>query len=164
MATQKTCLIAAGSAEAARDLALEHTSSGDHVFFALPTASSAADLADEFRTRDPLAASAATEAGALALVNLAIMAHGRMDCLLVELEVASAEVLAVDPGEALAAHIQWPWELLRAAAPFLRRNQGCVRLLVRGTGPLAECTTDVLATLAKAASAESGLSITCSRA
>lgn len=163
MDSQKTCLIVAATSDAARDLALECTAPGDHVFFALPLAASAGEMAEEFRVRDPLAASASQECGALALVNLAIMAHGSIDQLLVGIEASAAGVLDSDPADVLHAHIQFPWELLRAAAPFLRRRKGSARFVVRGTGPLANCAADALASIAREAGAATGLAITCSR-
>ncbi len=163
MDAQKTCLIVAPTPEAARDLALEGTAHGDHVFFALPDSAMAAELADEFRARDPFAASASHENGALALVNLVVMAHGGIDQLLVTVEASTAGVLDSDPADVLYAHIQFPWEILRAAVPFLRRRKGLVRVVVRGNGPLANCTADALGSVAREASAATGIVITCTR-
>lgn len=163
MEAPKTCLIVAATPDAARDLALDSSAPGDHVFFALPDAAVAAEMAEEFRTRDPLAASATQESGALALVNLAVMAHGGIDQLLVSVDASPAGVLDHDPAEVLTSHIQFPWELLRAAVPFLRRRKGLARFVVRGSGPLAQCTADALGSIAREAGTAVGISITCTR-
>lgn len=157
MNTPRANLIVAPDEESARDEALTSTVVGDHVFFVLPDSQAASALAETFRDRDVLAASAGLDAGPLALVTSAVLAHGGVDRLVVVVRPQSGGVHECEPADLLDSFVAQPWDMLRAAAPFLRERKGQVRFVVQGTDAGAELVRAALAALAQGWSAATGL-------
>lgn len=159
MASPMATLIVAPDSETARDAALERTRVGDHVFFALPDGLSASLLADTFRDRDPLAASAALESGPLPVITSAVLAHGGIDALIIVLDAPADAVHECEPQDVLDNALGLPWSLVRAAAPFLRERRGVVRFVVRGDSTCAALMRAALTALAGGWKTGTGLDV-----
>ncbi|MSR75848.1 MAG: hypothetical protein EXS14_10315 [Planctomycetes bacterium] len=163
MNTPRACVIVAPDEETARDEALANTVVGDHVFFALPDSKAAAQLAETFRDRDAFAASVGLDVGPRSLITSVILAHGGIDYLLVVLRPTDQAIHECEPAELLDGSVELPWNLLRAASPFLRERKGCAEFVVQGAGATAEVTAAALTALAEVWTKATGLRATLRR-